>query len=72
MPMKEVELKHAAVILSAIVDRAAAGEPVVITRNGSKDAVVISFQDYERLSKAPSLSRLLAAFPGDASDLPRR
>jgi antitoxin Phd len=70
--MKEIQLKDAKATLSAVVDRAVAGEPAVITRHGRKEAVVLSFQDYERLSKVPSLGRLLAAFPGDADDIPAR
>jgi antitoxin Phd len=70
--MKEIQLKDAKTILSAIIDRALAGEPSVIIRDGRKEAVILSFQDYERLSRIPSLGRLLAAFPSDDSDLPRR
>jgi prevent-host-death family protein len=70
--MKEIQIKDAKAALSAIVDLALAGEPTVIIRDGRKEAVVLSFEDYERLQKIPSLGRLLAAFPGDDGDLPRR
>ena len=70
--MKEIQLKDAKATLSAVVDRAVAGEPAVITRHGRREAVVLSFRDYERLSKVPSLGRLLAAFPGEPDDIPAR
>jgi antitoxin Phd len=70
--MREIQLKDAKATLSAVVDRAVAGEPAVITRHGRREAVVLSIQDYERLSKVPSLGRLLAAFPGDRDDIPER
>lgn len=70
--MKEIQLKDAKATLSAVVDQAIAGEPAVITRHGRKAAVVLSFHDYERLARVPSFGRLLAAFPGDANDMPQR
>lgn len=70
--MKEVQLREAKASLSALVDRAVAGEPALITRHGRKDAVVLSFAEYERLSNVPSFGALLAAFPGEAGDIPER
>ena len=70
--MREIQLKDAKATLSAVVDRAVAGEPAVIARHGRPQAVVVSFEEFERLSKVPSLGRLLAAFPGEAGDLPER
>lgn len=70
--MKEIQLKDAKATLSAVVDDVVAGEPVVITRRGRKEAVVLSFEEYRRLSNVPSFGRLLAAFPGDAADIPER
>lgn len=70
--MREIQLKDAKATLSAVVDHAVGGEPSVITRHGRKEAVVLSFSDYERLSSIPSLGELLAAFPGDEDDLPKR
>jgi prevent-host-death family protein len=70
--MNEVQLKDAKATLSAIVDKAAAGEPSVITRHGRKEAVVLSFQEFERLSRVPSFGELLAAFPGGPEDIPER
>lgn len=66
--MREIQLRDAKASLSAVVDQAVAGEPSVITRHGRKEAVVLSFEDYQRLSSVPSFGRLLASsglVPGD-------
>ena len=70
--MKELQLKDAKATLSAVVDRAVAGEPTVITRHGRKEAVLISFEEWERISKVPSFADLLLAFPGEPGDIPER
>lgn len=70
--LKEIQLKDAKATLSSVVDRALAGDASVITRHGRKEAVVLSFAAYEKLSTVPSLGRLLAAFPGDAGDIAER
>lgn len=70
--MREIQLKDAKATLSAVVDQAVGGTPSIITRHGRKDAVILSFEDYERLARVPSLGRLLAAFPGEAEDIPAR
>ncbi|SDP85399.1 prevent-host-death family protein [Phyllobacterium sp. YR620] len=70
--MREIQLKDAKATLSAVLDQVIAGEPAVITRRGRKEAVVLSFEEYERLSQVPSLGKLLAAFPGDKDDIPER
>ena len=70
--MKEIQLKDAKATLSAVVDEAVSGRPSVITRRGRKEAVILSFEDYQRLAAVPSFGRLLAAFPGEASDIPPR
>ena len=70
--MREIQLKDAKATLSAVVDQAVLGTPSVITRHGRKDAVILSFEDYERLARIPSFGRLLAAFPGEAEDIPER
>lgn len=72
--MKELQLKDAKATLSAVVERAVAGEPTIITRHGRKDAVLVAFKEWERLSKAPSFSDLLLSFPADAAEFvqPRR
>lgn len=70
--MKEIQLKDAKATLSAVVDQAVAGEPTVITRHGRKEAVLVSFEEWERLSKVPSFAELLLAFPGQPGDVPER
>lgn len=70
--MKELQLKDAKATLSAVVDSALAGEPTVITRHGRKEAVVVSFEEWERVSKTPSFADLLLAFPGEPGDIPER
>lgn len=70
--MKEIQLKDAKATLSAVVDQAVAGEPSVITRHGRREAVLVSFEEWQRLSKVPSFAELLLAFPGEAGDVPER
>lgn len=70
--MREIQLKDAKANLSAVIDQAIAGHPAVITRHGRKQAVVLSFEDYEKLANVPSFGRLLASFPGDEADIPPR
>jgi prevent-host-death family protein len=70
--VREIQLKDAKATLSAVVDQAVRGAPSVITRHGKKEAVVLSFEEYEKLSHIPSLGRLLASFPGEEDDIPAR
>jgi len=70
--MKEIQLKDVKATLSAVVDRAVAGEPTVITRHGRREAVLVSFEEWQRISKVPEFADLLLAFPGEASDIPVR
>lgn len=70
--MKEIQLKEAKAKLSAVVDQAVAGEPTVITRHGRKEAVLVSFEEWERISRVPDFADLLLAFPGEPEDIPER
>lgn len=70
--MREIQLRDAKATLSAVVDDAQRGEPSVITRHGKPEAVVLSFAEWERLSRVPSFGRLLMAAPIEPLDLPRR
>lgn len=70
--MREIQLKDAKATLSAVVDQAVHGNPAIITRHGKREAVVLSFEEYEKLTHVPSFGQLLAAFPGDESDIPAR
>jgi len=70
--MKEVALKDAKARFSAVVDAAVAGEASVITRHGRRDAVVLSYAEFERLSAVPSLGWLLANSPLEEGDIAER
>jgi len=70
--VREIQLRHAKATLSAIVDDAVRGEPSIITRHGRPEAVVIGFDDWQRLSNVPSFGRLLMSAPLEPGDLPER
>jgi prevent-host-death family protein len=70
--MREIALDEAKAVLSALIDRACAGEPAIITRNGRREAVLLSFEEWERLSRVPSFGRLLMAAPLEPGDLAER
>ena len=70
--MNEIQLRDAKATLSAVIDQARKGEPSIITRHGRREAVVLSFEEWERLSHVPSFGRLLMAAPLEPGDLPAR
>lgn len=70
--MREIQLKDAKARLSAVVDEAMQGKPAVITRHGKRQAVVVSYDKWQRLSHVPTFGRLLMAAPLIADDLPGR
>jgi len=70
--MREIQLRDAKASLSAVVDEAMQGKPAVITRHGKRQVVVISYEEWERLSHVPSFGRLLMAAPLTADELPSR
>jgi antitoxin Phd len=70
--MREIQLREAKARLSAVVDAAARGEPSVITRHGKPEAVVVGFDEWQRLSSVPSFGRLLMSAPVEPGDLPGR
>lgn len=70
--MKEIQLRDAKASLSAVVDEAMQGRPAVITRHGKRQVVVVSYDEWERLSHVPSFGRLLMAAPLAADDVPTR
>ena len=70
--MREIQLRDAKATLSAVVDEAMQGRPAVITRHGKRQAVVVSYEQWERLSHVPSFGRLLMAAPLTADELPTR
>ena len=70
--MHEVQLREAKATLSAVVDDAKQGRPSVITHHGRREAVVLGFDEWRRLSNVPSFGWLLAHAPVDPADLPER
>jgi len=70
--MREIQLRDAKASLSAVVDEAMRGKPAVITRHGKRQAVVVSYEEWERLSTVPSFGRLLMSAPLAADDLSSR
>jgi antitoxin Phd len=70
--MREIQLRDAKASLSAVVDEAVRGEPAIITRHGKRAAVILSFEEWERLSHVPSFGQLLMAAPLVSDDLPKR
>ncbi len=70
--MREIQLRDAKATLSAVIDDAVRGEPAVITRHGKPRAVVVGFEEWQRLSRVPSLGRLLMAAPIEPEDLSAR
>ena len=70
--MREIQLRDAKASLSAVVDEAMQGKPAIITRHGKRQAVVVSYEDWERLSHVPTFGRLLMSAPVAADDLPNR
>ena len=70
--MIEVQLREAKATLSAVVDEAKQGHPSIITRHGRREAVVLGFEEWERLSKVPSFGWLLAQAPLEPDDVAER
>ncbi|CAM2890269.1 MULTISPECIES: type II toxin-antitoxin system Phd/YefM family antitoxin [Methylobacterium] len=70
--MREIQLRDAKATLSAVIDKARQGQPSVITRHGRPEAVLLSFEEWQRLSQVPSFGRLLMAAPLETEDLPPR
>jgi prevent-host-death family protein len=70
--MREIQLRDAKASLSAVVDEVKRGKPAVITRHGKPEVVVVSYEEWQRLSHVPSFGRLLMAAPLTADDLPGR
>ena len=70
--MREMHLRDAKAALSAVVEHAVQGEPSVITRRGKPAAVVVGYDEWQRLSRIPSFGRLLMALPLEDEDLLER
>ncbi len=67
--MREVKLRDAKVNLELVVDEAMQGKPTAIVRHGKKQAVVLGYEEWRRLSQLPSFGRLLMAIPVKNGDL---
>ena len=70
--MREIQLRDAKANLSAVVDQAVDGKPSVITRHGKREAVILCFEEWERLSHVPSFGRLLMSAPEGIAELAKR
>ncbi|HTC52724.1 MAG TPA: type II toxin-antitoxin system Phd/YefM family antitoxin [Steroidobacteraceae bacterium] len=70
--MRKIQLKDAKAKLSTVVDDAVQGKPSIITRHGKREAVLLSYEEWERLSRVPSFGRLLMAAPFVEDDVPQR
>ena len=70
--MRKIQLREAKAKLSAVVDQAVSGEPSVITRHGKPKAVILSFEEWQKLSQVPSFGRLLMSVPDGLRELPAR
>jgi antitoxin Phd len=70
--MREIQLRDAKSGLSALLDEVVGGKPAVITRHGKREAVILSYQEWQRLSQVPSFGRLLMAAPLAPDTLPSR
>jgi len=70
---EEVAFTDARASLASVIDRAIeTHRPQVVTRHGRKEAVVLSWEDYQRLSNVPSFGRLLMSAPIEEGDIPER
>ena len=70
--MKQIQLHKAEADLSALVERAALGETLVITRRSQPRAVIVGIDEWNRLRDVPSFGRLLAASGLEETDIPPR
>jgi prevent-host-death family protein len=70
--MKTVQIREAKAKLSALVETASKGEPVLITRHGEAVAALVPVEDAVRLYPAPRVSLIdyLMSMPGEL-ELPR-
>lgn len=70
--MRKIQLKDAKAKLSTVIDDAVRGEPSVITRHGKREAVILSYEEWKRLSQVPSFGRLVMSAPLADDDVPPR
>ena len=67
--MQTLQLREAKASLSAVVASAQRGQPTIITRHGHPSAMVVSFEEGQRLypKNAPSLAAYLLSLPESLS-----
>jgi prevent-host-death family protein len=70
--MRKLQLKDAKAKLSTVVDDALRGRPSIITRHGKREAVLVSYEEWQRLARVPSFGRLLMSAPLGEVRLPDR
>jgi antitoxin Phd len=70
--MRKLQLKDAKAKLSTVVDDALRGKPSIITRHGKREAVLVSYEEWQRLARVPSFGRLLMSAPLGDLELPER
>ena len=70
--MREIQLRDAKASLSTVIADARRGEAAIITRHGKPEAVILGFEEWQRLSHVPSFGQLLMAAPLEKGDLPQR
>jgi prevent-host-death family protein len=70
--MRDVQFSEAMAKFSAMVDRACQGDPSIFIQNGRREGVVVSFEEWERLSRIPPFGRLLMTAPLESGDLTER
>ncbi len=70
--MREIQIEDAKTSLSAVIDEVMQGKPAIIMRYGERQAVVVSYEEWQRLSRVPTFGSLLMTAPLTADDLPSR
>ncbi len=72
--MQELQLRDVKATLSSVVDQVEEGEQVIITKHGRRAAVILSWDEYQRITKPiPSFGWLLSHAPvEDEGDIPAR
>jgi prevent-host-death family protein len=70
--VQHIQLRDAKAQLSAVVDAAQQGQAAVITRHGKPAAVIIGYEEWQRLSQVPSFGWLLMNSPLEDGDIPAR
>ena len=68
--MKEIQLEDAKATLSDVIDDAVGGNASIIVHRGKRAAVLISYEEYQKLK--PGLGWQLTNAPLEDGDLPVR